>query len=131
MGTLRLKISLLCLSTFYWGFCLAYLSTLSTQTLINVFGEECRSSTVRGFLIGVLTLGAAVGAFTSPFWMKCLTRRYFFECYFRNMILLFNICALVVAGIIQYPNIYCLFICRAFQGFFVGNFMALVPVYIN
>jgi MFS family permease len=47
------------------------------------------------------------------------------------MILLFNFGALVIAVIIQYPNIYCLFICRAFQGYFVGNFMALVPVYIN
>lgn len=37
----------------------------------------------------------------------------------------------MIEGVIQYPNLYCLFVCRAFQGYFVGNFMALVPVYIN
>ncbi len=45
--------------------------------------------------------------------------------------MLFNICALIVACVIQYPNLYCLYVCRAFQGFLVGNFMALIPVYIN
>jgi MFS family permease len=50
---------------------------------------------------------------------------------YRNFILVINLCALAVELIIQYQNIYCLLVCRIFQGVFIGNFMALVPVYIN
>jgi len=40
---------------------------------------ESQKSAIRGFLIGVLTLGGAVGAFSSPFFMKCFTRRYIYN----------------------------------------------------
>jgi MFS family permease len=33
--------------------------------------------------------------------------------------------------VIQYPNIYVLLGCRVMQGFFIGNYMAIVPIYIN
>lgn len=39
--------------------------------------------------------------------------------------------ALIVGVVIQYPNLYVLLVCRIFQGVLVGNFMALVPIYIN
>ena len=53
------------------------MSTLSTAIIIKEFGPSTQDSTVKGFLIGILTLGGAVGAFTSPFFMKCFSRRYF------------------------------------------------------
>ena len=39
--------------------------------------------------------------------------------------------ALVVAGIIQIPNIYVLLIFRIIQGILSGMFLALVPIYIH
>lgn len=33
--------------------------------------------------------------------------------------------------LIQYPNIYVLLVSRVLQGFFIGNYMAIVPIYIN
>ncbi len=75
VGKLRVKIMIVCLSTFYFGYCLNYLSIISSSTMIEFFGSESQQSTVKGFLIGVLSLGAALGAFIAPFFMKCLTRR--------------------------------------------------------
>lgn len=34
-------------------------------------------------------------------------------------------------GILQIPNVYVLLGCRIFQGIFIGNYMAIVPIYIN
>lgn len=49
----------------------------------------------------------------------------------RNLIILLNCGALIVEGMIQYPNLICLIVCRAFQGFFMGHFMTLIPAYIS
>ena len=45
--------------------------------------------------------------------------------------LLINLIALVFEGIIQVPNPYVLLVCRFFQGVFVGNYLAIIPIYIN
>jgi MFS-type transporter involved in bile tolerance (Atg22 family) len=45
--------------------------------MIEFFGEETQTSTVSGFLVGVLTLGAALGAIIAPLLMKYFTRRYY------------------------------------------------------
>lgn len=81
-------------------------------------------------------MGAAIGAFCSPFFMMCLTRRYVVNYIiiikiFRNLILAINIAAIIVEGVIQIPNIICLLVCRGVQGFFIGNFMAIIPILIN
>lgn len=39
--------------------------------------------------------------------------------------------ALIIEGVLQVPNVFVLLGCRAFQGFFIGNYMAIVPIYIN
>jgi MFS family permease len=50
---------------------------------------------------------------------------------FRQFILFINLLALIIEGVIQVPNIWVLLTCRIFQGIFVGNYMAIVPIYIN
>ena len=42
-----------------------------------------------------------------------------------------NLMAFVVEGVIQVTNVYVFLGCRIVQGFFIGNYMALVPIYIN
>lgn len=39
--------------------------------------------------------------------------------------------ALIIEGIIQIENLYVFLVCRLLQGIFIGNYMALVPIYIN
>lgn len=41
-----------------------------------------------------------------------------------------NLLALVVYGVIQFPNIWVLLGCRVLQGVFSGLYMAIVPIYI-
>ena len=45
--------------------------------------------------------------------------------------LVINLLALIIEGVNQIPNVYVLLGCRIFQGFFIGNYMAIVPIYIN
>jgi len=42
-----------------------------------------------------------------------------------------NLIALIIEGIIQIPNVYVLLICRLIQGILVGNYLAIIPIYIN
>jgi hypothetical protein len=39
--------------------------------------------------------------------------------------------ALIVEGVIQVSDLYILLVCRILQGIFIGNYMAMVPIYIN
>jgi SP family facilitated glucose transporter-like MFS transporter 9 len=39
--------------------------------------------------------------------------------------------ALIVEGVIQVSDLYVLLVCRILQGIFIGNYMAMVPIYIN
>jgi MFS family permease len=46
-------------------------------------------------------------------------------------VLFFNAIALQVCGVIQVNNLALLFVCRFFQGFIIGGYMGVVPVYIK
>jgi MFS family permease len=46
-------------------------------------------------------------------------------------LLFFDCLAIIIAGVIQINNIIVLFVCRLLQGFIIGNFMAITPIYIN
>lgn len=39
--------------------------------------------------------------------------------------------AFIVGIVLQIPNIWVLFVGRVFQGIFIGNYMAIIPVYFN
>ena len=49
----------------------------------------------------------------------------------RQFILFINLCAIIIEGIIQIKSPYVFLACRILQGFFIGNYMAIVPIYIN
>jgi hypothetical protein len=72
---LALIISVLCLSTFYYGYCLTYLSSVPSATMKSVFGPDSQIPFVNGCLIGSLCVGAAFGSLISTFLMKILSRR--------------------------------------------------------
>jgi MFS family permease len=73
--------------------------------------------------MGVMPLGAILGAGTAPLLMKVTTRKQF--------VLVCNLLALMIAGIIQISNMYVLLVCRVVQGILTGLFMAITPIYIN
>lgn len=75
-GQLTFIIAGLCLSTFYFGYNLTYLSTIPTNTLNDTFGTDSTKPVVYGILIGCIPIGAAIGALLAPLFMKCLTRKY-------------------------------------------------------
>jgi len=62
--------------------------------------------------------------------MKILSRKYLIS-EFRQFLLFFDCLAIIIAGVIQINNIIVLFVCRLLQGFIIGNFMAITPIYIN
>lgn len=66
----------LCLSPFYYGYTLTYLSTIKPATLAYYFGHEAGEPVTIGFLIGIVPIGAGFGALLATFFMKFLSRRY-------------------------------------------------------
>jgi MFS family permease len=76
-----------------------------------------------------------------PHWWSiwCIVRKADFEILnkkvwnylFRQFLLLFDVVAIIVTGILQINNIALLMVMRVLQGFVVGAFMAMVPMYIN
>lgn len=45
--------------------------------------------------------------------------------------LFFNAVALMISGIIQINNLSVLLACRFVQGFVIGNYMGVTPIYIK
>lgn len=43
----------------------------------------------------------------------------------------FNAIALLIAGVIQINNLYVLLACRFVQGFVIGNYMGVIPLYVK
>jgi hypothetical protein len=65
----------LCLASFYFGFCLTFLSNVQPTTMVTYFGPSAGDSGVLGGLIGGMPIGAAFGALAAPFFMRILTRK--------------------------------------------------------
>ncbi len=116
-------VSLLCLSPFYYGYTLTYISTITPAMLETYFGPDAAKPTMIGIIIGIVPIGAGVGALLAPVFMNFLSRK--------NFILFFNAIAIMIAGIIQINNLPLLLVCRFIQGFIVGNYMGVVPIYIK
>jgi MFS family permease len=75
------------------------------------------------FLLGVVPVGAGLGSLVTPLSMKILTRR--------NILLVCNSVAIVIAGVIQINNIYVLLGCRFVQGLVIGHYMGVIPLYVK
>jgi MFS family permease len=116
-------VSLLCLSPFYYGYTLTYISTITPAMLETYYGLDAAKPVMIGVIIGIVPIGACFGALLAPNFMKFLSRK--------NFILFFNVIALMIAGIIQINYLSLLLVCRFIQGFIVGNYMGVVPIYIK
>lgn len=73
---LTLVISLVSISSFYFGFSLTYLSTIPSSTLEISYGSVVGNPTVNAVLIGCVPLGAIFGSLLANPMMKIFSRRY-------------------------------------------------------
>ena len=67
--------SFLCCSSFYFGYCLTYISTIPPATMALYFGQAAGKASVIGVLIGAMVVGAAFGALSAPLLLKLTTRK--------------------------------------------------------
>jgi hypothetical protein len=76
----KLKISLIvwniCLSSFYFGYCIVYLGQVKTETLQDIFNIDISKGTTEGILNGCIPIGALLGALCSSFFIARFSRRY-------------------------------------------------------
>ena len=70
------RVIVMCFMTFYFGYCLAYLSTISQSILAVPFTEHIKDERVFGPCLGLIPLGAAVGVIIAQFTMNRFSRRY-------------------------------------------------------
>lgn len=68
-------LSVLCLSTFYCGYCLAYITALGSNNLGIVYGEVTKIPVVKAFLISSVPWGVALGTFINPYIIPKASRR--------------------------------------------------------
>ena len=73
---LTLAVSLICISSFYYGFSLTYLSTVPSSTLEESYGKSVGDPTVNSVLIGCVPLGAILGSLLANPMMRIFSRRY-------------------------------------------------------
>jgi hypothetical protein len=77
----RVKITFMiiniALSSFYFGYCVVYFGQLDTQTMLHIIKyDELNTSVAKGLLNGCIPVGALIGALSSSFLLKNLSRRY-------------------------------------------------------
>lgn len=76
----KLKISLMvlniCLSSFYFGYCVVYLGQIDPETLVKIFDIPLTPATASGVLNGCIPIGALLGALSSSVLIAKFSRRY-------------------------------------------------------
>lgn len=70
-------VSTFALGTFYFGYTIAYFSSIDFSTLIKVYGITWDKTTAQGLLTGCVPIGGGIGALGSKILMKKFSRRYF------------------------------------------------------
>lgn len=78
-GALLANVLVIALGAFYFGYTLAYISTIPTVEIINKFGIQAyisKASSVQGLLSGIIPIGAGIGALLSSVVNKKFSRRY-------------------------------------------------------
>jgi len=66
----------LCISTYYFGFSLAYLSSCSQPVLAPQFGNQVLEGSFFGPLLALISFGAAIGVGVCKLTMNSFSRRY-------------------------------------------------------
>ena len=121
---LTLIVTLISLSSFYFGYCLTYLSTIPKSTLAKYYGILITSSdSTLPILTGAMPVGGIFGSLLANLVMRKFTRR--------NFLVFVNCIALFINLLIQVTNIWVLLFCRLVTGILVGLYMGIVPLYIK
>ena len=77
MPRLILVVTLICLASFYYGYELAVLSSVSSGALATVYNtEQINQATFKSILTGGIPLGAIFGSLLANKLMQILPRRY-------------------------------------------------------
>lgn len=67
------------MTSFYCGYCIAYVTALGNKNLTLVYGDIVKvNGVVNGFLIAAVPFGVSIGAFISIFVIPLFARRYIF-----------------------------------------------------
>ena len=82
----------LSLSNFYFGYCLAYLSTVDFHLVTCVFKVNLSYETARGVITGCIPIGALLGALAGKKLLHMFSRN--------NFILVINIVAIIAGSLL-------------------------------
>lgn len=85
------------LSAFYFGYTIAYISSIDFGTVINVYSITLNREVAQGFLNACIPIGGGIGALLSKIFLAKLSRRY--------NLLFINILAVLSGLIIFVPRV--------------------------
>ncbi len=121
--TISLIVWNICLSSFYFGYCIVYLGQIKTETLQDLFSIDISIGTTEGILNGCIPIGALIGALSSSFFIAKFSRR--------KCLLMMNAFAFTVGALIYIQTFPTLVIFRLCQGFCVGFYSSIAPLIIK
>jgi uncharacterized protein (DUF697 family) len=64
-----------CLSDFYFGYTLVYLSAVDFNIIAEQFGIDFDPSVAQGIFQGIMPIGGALGAMSSAYFIGLFSRR--------------------------------------------------------
>lgn len=73
---LTILVICICFATFYYGYCLSFISAISLKTYGKFFGEWASEHSTYGWLIGCFPIGGAIGSAVARVLIKYFSRRY-------------------------------------------------------
>jgi hypothetical protein len=68
-------LTILCMTTFYSGYCHAYLTALGSSNVKLVYGDVTLKPIVKAFLISSMPFGVMSGNFLNPWILPLASRR--------------------------------------------------------
>jgi hypothetical protein len=72
---LVIVVSTFALGTFYFGYAIAYFSSIDFDTLVKVYNIDWDKPTAKGLLTGCVPIGGGIGALASDILIKRFSRR--------------------------------------------------------
>lgn len=73
---LLVVVATFALGTFYFGYAIAYFSSIDFDTLVKVYNIDWDKPTAKGLLTGCVPIGGGIGALASDILIKRFSRRY-------------------------------------------------------
>jgi len=68
-------VSTFALGTFYFGYSIAYFSSIDFDAIIKIYGVDWDRTTAQGLLTGCIPIGGGIGALASDILIKRFSRR--------------------------------------------------------